>query len=200
MIEECKRLRNHLNKLIGKQELLKENLKDTLTAIEDSENYLLDLKQARLLAQTVAETTQQQLEFHISNLVTMALDSVFADAPEFKVKFVQRRNKTECDLLFVKNGIEYNPTEGGGGPLDVASFALRIATWSLKKTRNVQILDEPMKFVSRDLQEKVSEMVKMISEKLNLQIIMVSHIPELIECADKIITVQNAKGVAKVKG
>lgn len=200
MKERLNKLKRDLDRKLGQRELLLKNTKSIHKTIAYKEEYLEDLKQARILAQTVAETTQQKLEFHISNLVTMALNSVFEDAPEFKAKFVQRRNKTECDLVFVKNETEYDPIEGGGGgPADIASFALRIATWSLKKSRNVQVLDEPMKFLSRDLQEKASEMIKMISEKLGVQIIMVSHIPELIASADKVIQVENTKGEAKAK-
>lgn len=198
--ETCKVLRRQLDRLKGKKDLLQQSLKNTQEHIKDQEEFLEDLKQARVFAQTVSESTQKKLEFHISNLVSMALASVFSDPPEFKIRFEPGRGKLECHLLFVKNGKEYNPIDGeGGGPLDVASFALRTAIWSIKKTRNTLILDEPMKFVSRDLQSKTSEMIKMISEKLKIQIIMVSHIPEIIECADQVINVKNINGKAIIE-
>ena len=148
-------------------------------------------EKARSIAQTVAENTQQKIEFHINNLVTTALAAVFPDPYEFKLRFIQRRNKTECDLLLVKNEQEIDPfSAAGGGVIDVLSFALRTAIWSIKKTRNTFILDEPMKFVSIDLQAKCSEMLKTISEKLHLQMIIVSHLPEMIRSADKIIEIK----------
>jgi DNA repair exonuclease SbcCD ATPase subunit len=111
------------------------------------------------------------------------------------LQFVQRRGKMECDLLFVKDGNVSDDIllTGGGGPADVASFALRLAAWSIGKTRPVQILDEPFKFLSRDLQIKASAMLKMVSEKFHCQFIMISHIPEIIEHADKIIDIQEEK-------
>jgi len=155
--------------------------------------------QARALVQKVAEETQQKIEYHISNLVSMALASVFPDPYEFRVRFIQRRNRTECDLLFVKNGEECDPlTAAGGGAVDVAGFALRIAVWSLKKTRNVFILDEPFRFLSVDLQAKCSAMIKEISEKLKIQIILISHLPNIIESADRIFKIENVKGESKV--
>ena len=48
------------------------------------------------------------------------------------------------------------------------------------------IFDEPFKFLSRDLHEKASYMLKEISERFKMQIIMVSHSQELIDSADKI--------------
>ena len=42
-------------------------------------------------------------------------------------------------------------------------------------------------------------MLKEISKGLGLQIIMISHIPELISCADKVIEVSIEKGVSTAK-
>jgi DNA repair exonuclease SbcCD ATPase subunit len=164
-------------------------------------SYVLDnTLKARQIVQDVAEEIQKTIEFQISNLVSTALSSVFPDPYTFKLSFVQRRNKTECDLLFVKNGEECDPfSASGGGAIDIANFALRIAIWSIKKTQNVFILDEPFRFVSVDLQEKCSQMMKEISEKLGIQIIMVSHLPNIIGSADQIFQVENIKGISKVK-
>jgi len=171
-------------------DLLKEQSK--LVSFQQEQDHCL---QARALVQKVAEETQQKIEYHISNLVSMALASVFPDPYEFLVRFVQRRNRTECDLLFVKNGEECDPlTAAGGGAIDVAGFALRVAVWSLKKTRNVFILDEPFRFLSVDLQAKCSAMIKEISEKLKIQIIMVSHLTTLTSNADKVFHIENRKG------
>jgi DNA repair exonuclease SbcCD ATPase subunit len=61
------------------------------------------------------------------------------------------------------------------------------------------ILDEPFKFISRDLQERAGEILKTLSKKMNLQILMVTHIPEFIEVADKVFEVKkNDKGISRV--
>ncbi len=190
-------LRKKYDQMIGERNLLQKQLETLQAALSAEENKLDIAQKARAIIQTVAEQTQKQIEYHISNLVSLALASVFPDPYEFKIQFVQRRNRTEADLIFIKDGNEGTPIDvSGGGPLDVASFALRASIWSIKPTRNVLILDEPFGFVSRDLQYKCSEMVKMISEKLNVQIIMVSHIPELIAKADKVVGVTNKGGIS----
>jgi len=196
----------NINELLDKAKTLKvqKKLKEdellvTKNMITLQETELSDCQKARAIVQKVAEDCQKKIEFQISNLVSLALASVFPDPYEFKVSFVQRRNRTECDLLFVKNDEECEPlTAAGGGVVDIASFALRVAIWSLKKTRPTFILDEPAKFVSVDLQSKVSAMLKELSEKLKIQIIMVSHLPEIIWSADKIFRVENIKGESKI--
>lgn len=149
---------------------------------------------ARALVQKVAEETQKKIEFQISNLVSLALASVFPDPYTFKVEFVQRRNRTECDFFFVKDGNSIEPiSSSGGGAIDVAGFALRIAIWSLKKSHPIFILDESFRFVSVDLQEKCSQMLKELSDKLGIQIILISHLPNIINSADTAIKVEYNK-------
>ena len=81
----------------------------------------------------------------------------------------------------------------GGGVVDVSSFALRIATWSLSKTNNVIILDEPFKHLSNDLQSRAGEILKRLSEKLKLQILMSTHIEDIIDVADRVFEVRRVK-------
>ena len=167
-----------------------------LTAME---TLLLDTEKARLIVQVVSADIQKDLEYQISNMVTLALSSVFEDPMEFKTKFVERRNQTELDFYFVKEGNEYDPMDDGGGAKDIASIALRMAIWSIHKTRALMILDEPSRNVSHDMQGKVSEMIKMLSTELGIQMVIISHIPEIVECADKVFNVVKTDGVSIVK-
>jgi len=155
-----------------------------------------DASDARVVIQEATNQTQKHLEFRMSELVTDANKSVFPKPNKFIVRFVQRRGSTECDLLFEKNGNEMKPEDGaGGGPIDVTSFSLRVSFWSLRPdTRPIMILDEPFRFVSFDLQELCAEMLKVVSKELGIQIIMVSHLPNIIGCADKLFRVFQPKG------
>jgi DNA repair exonuclease SbcCD ATPase subunit len=151
---------------------------------------------AREIVQIVSAKTQQKLEYQISNLVSSALSSVFADPYAFTLRFVQRRNKTEADLIFTKSNNETDDliNTAGGGAVDIASFALRIALWSIKRSRPIMIIDEAFRFLSLDLQEKASDMIKEISSKLGIQIIMVSHLPGMIQCADRVVEIKYENG------
>lgn len=149
-----------------------------------------DWERLRDLAIEVANHVQIDVAERISSIVTAALSATGFDY-EFKVQFVQRRGTTEADLLFVKDGEELHPLScSGGGALDIASFALRIALWSLNKSSPVFILDEPFKFLSLDLQENAGNMLHALAERFGLQIIMVSHNERIIAGADNLITVE----------
>ena len=159
-------------------------------------------EEAQSIIQQISCLTQEQLTYHVSDLVSLALAAVFEEPYELLIEFVLRRNRTEADLYFVRDGKKIDPmSASGGGAVDVASFALRVALWSLAnpRTRNTLILDEPLHFLKgNELPEKGSLMMKSISEKLGLQILMISHIPDQIEGADKVHTVVLRKGVSYV--
>ena len=158
---DIEKLRNKHSVAIGERNILENRLNLAVTELESNELTVLNCSKARAIIQVVAKETQETVEERISNLVSLALSSVFPDPYEFKLRFVLRRNKTEADLIFIKRGNEGNPIDvGGGGVLDVTSFALRVAVWSIKPTNNVFIQDEPFHFLSRNLQAKCSQMIK----------------------------------------
>jgi len=197
--EEFPRAVATLSRDTTERDVLKDQIRSLVEKTATLKQRSTDAKQARIVLQEVAKKTQQNLEYHLSNLVTLALKSINPTWPKFVAEIVVRRNKTECDLLFEEYGERYNPIDGsGGGPLDIASFALRITFWSLRKNRHTFILDEPFKFLSADLQHKASEMIKMISEKMDVQIIMISHQEDINVAADKTFIVKKEGKISSI--
>ena len=185
-----------LRQIIERKKGQKEKIISLLSSCKDEigrlKKEIAFSEQAQAIIQKVAQKTQKQLEWHISEIVTLALASTFDNPYIFKAEFVQRRSKTECDLFFERDGFKVDPVaEAGGGAVDVAAFALRVAMWSLAKSRwrNTLIFDEPFKNINdktRKTQERVAEMVKVLSRKLKLQFIIITMIPELEEVADRV--------------
>jgi len=189
--------RKRLEREKGKEEQLRKSIHNLQSSIKDLTRDLKRHEEAREIIKQVGLSTQQQLQYNISDITSLALEAVFQNPYELKAEFVERRNKTECDLVFVREDNRVDPlTASGGGAVDVAAFALRVASWSMEnpKSRNVIILDEPMRFLSRDLQDRASLMLKEISEKLGLQFIIITHEPTLTENADRVFEVRNKKG------
>ena len=186
----------------GRRAQVLHDLEDAQEKVKQYKRVIRQHEQAKTILREVGLKTQQQLQYHISGIVSLALDAVLQDDPyEFKVEFVQRRNKTECDLYFERDGNRVDPLmAAGGGAVDVASFALRIASWSMQRprTRAVIVMDEPFRFLSNNYQEKASAMLKDLSEKLGIQFIIVTHEDILTEYADKVFTVVNRNGKATI--
>ncbi len=196
MKNEIRKLRIQLERLKGHKEQLEQSLETAKQGLAETHREIRKHEQAIAVVKEVGLKTQQSLQYHIADTVSMALDSVFDDPYSMLVEFVQRRGKTECDLMFQRGKQVIDPlSASGGGAVDVASFALRVASWSMQrpKTRNVLLLDEPFKNLSEGLLPKASEMLKQVSDKLGLQIVMITHSDALIESADKVFQIQNRK-------
>ena len=158
-------------------------------------------EQALEIVKLVGLQTQQQFQYHISDIVSMALDAVLPDPYELKVEFVERRNKTECDIYFSRDGKDIDPlSASGGGAVDIAAFALRIASWVMMspRSRNTIILDEPLRFLSQDMQEKASKMIQELANKIGIQFIIVTHDDVLASYADRTFSIVNKKGFSKI--
>jgi len=191
-------LRNKLEQQKGQQSQINETLVDLRKKLKIKKRSLIRHEKAREIIREVGLKTQQQLEYHIADITSLALETVFDDPYTLQVEFVHKRNKTECDLFFERDGNKIKPLEAAGvGAVDVATFALRIASWSMMnpKPNNTIILDEPFKHLSDNYQEKASIMLKELSKKLKIQFIIVSHKKALTLSADKVfeVSINNKK-------
>lgn len=201
-----KELRNAVERKRGQKERIESDLQTIDVRLEQSEQKLSDHEKAREIIREVGLKTQQQLSYNISEITSMALGGVFDDPYELLVEFVQRRNKTECDFWFKKGDVKIYPLYAGGGALDVAAFALRVASWSMQnpRTRNVLIGDESFKLLKGEKANRcVLEMMREIAEKINLQIILVSDErvsrEAIIDNTDRLFEVSINNEVSSVK-
>lgn len=196
-----------LDRLKGRREQVELNQASTQNLLTDIEAEQQDLEVAQAIVQTVAKATQEELEYHVSELVSLALEAVFPEPYKLGLDFELRRGKTEADLYFIdpeEPDVKIDPLSGvGGGVVDVASWGLRVACWSLKtnRTRPTVVMDEPFRFLSSDLQEKASVMLKELSDRLGIQFIIVTHEAKLIEGkVDRTFEISQRKGVSFVVG
>lgn len=197
-----------IERLKGQKLQLEKNISNCKQSESENTKLLHQHEQAKEIIRAVTIMTQEKLQYKISDIVSLASEAVFDDPYELGIEFIPRRNKTECDLYFIRDGSKLtNPlNESGVGAADVISFALRIALYVMSKPRShpVIILDEPFKHLKgKEENMRVLKMVKEISSKLNLQIIMVSDErilrEDIIESADRTFEVIKYKGKSKVK-
>jgi DNA repair exonuclease SbcCD ATPase subunit len=198
--EQLIKANRQMGKDRAKEELLIKDWQIQQAKIESLNTLADNLLKVRALFQSAAEATQKQLEFHISGLVSSALSAVWDNPYEFVLEFVQKRGKTEAELWIERDGERMKPLDAaGGGVVDIISLALRMAFWSLTKTsRPLLLLDEPLKQLSADKQSKASDMLKSISEKLGIQILMVTHEKALLDAVDKQFEVKLVNGISEV--
>lgn len=144
--------------------------------------------EAQEVAQAVAQSVQDRVHQHLATVVSRCLEAVFERPYRFRIIFERKRGRTGARLVFERNGLEVDPmTSSGGGVVDVASFALRIACLMIRRPplRRILILDEPFKSPSPHYRERVRMLMEELSEELAVQFIIVTNIDEL--AAGKIV-------------
>ena len=186
---------------IGQQKQIQYDLDQAESQSEILANNIQDIEEAQTIIKVISQKTQQELSYRLSEIVSLAMSAIFDEPYKLQTDFIIRKNKTECKLSFERNGDLFDPLlSSGGGAIDIASTALRITLWKLMspKTRNTLLLDEPMRFISKEYRSKATLMLQELSKKLNLQIIMVTHADEFIEGADKVFHIAVKNGISKI--
>ncbi len=166
---------NNYQEWVVAKKMLDKAKQETERAAEKASN----AKKAQAIFQSVAKNVQQNAHDQIAGIVSTCLSSVFDEPYEFRIEFEQKRGKTEARLSFIRDGMAVDPLTGsGGGVVDVAAFALRLAALMLSRPaqRRLLVLDEPFRFVSANHQESLQSLVLSLSEKLDIQFLIVTHI------------------------
>lgn len=146
------------------------------------ETELEHVEEARGIVQAVSQAIQQIVHDRVAKIVTDCLEAVFDDPYEFRIIFDRKRGKTEARIIFCRDGVELDDplNQVGGGIIDVAAFALRLACLMISRParRRLLILDEPMKYVRGEVyRRRVAEMLQRLSKELEVQILLNTDVP-----------------------
>jgi len=193
-------MRQKLERAKGKQDEILNQIELSRKEIQEKKEHLVNCEKARLIIDIVSLETQSQLEYRLNELVTLAMLAVFREqAYKLKMRFDIKRGRTEASPLFTKEDKERRPLYGTGfGISDVGSFALRPTLWSLEepKKRPFFFLDEPFRHLNdpeKILHRRAAEMVKEISKKLDVQIVIITQNETLCEAGDVIFKIDQKR-------
>ena len=195
--------RQQLIQLKTTHELLIKQKTDASAMLVTLAASIATLAQARDVVNAVQMATQISISGFIEEVVSLCLQTVLGANYGFKINYKIQRGKSEAELLILKDGEAFDAeTSCGGGVVDIVAFALRVALYALAdpKPEGVIFLDEPARMVSKDGEHarRFGEMLKKVSELLNLQFIVISHEPLLIEMAGRSFRVLQRDGISSV--
>ena len=207
-MDKIKKLRNTLEQRKGRKAQLENHIQQLQNNLKLQTRRAGRYERALAIVKQVGLETQKALEYRLAEQVSLALTTVFDDPYKLVVEFAEKRGKTEADLLFERRGMQVQPLGSvGGGMIDVASFALRVAYHCMRqdfKPRPVLVLDEPFRSLKgEDANRRALELLNTISHSAGLQIITISdeRIPreDILATADKVFEVTQNKGISKLK-
>ena len=195
-ITRVKKLVEEINTGYDNYKRYKSDYTDMLDSLEIAKERVTTVNKARAYFQEIAETTQRDVADTLSVIITSAIKAVF-DTDEYRCEIIfgTARNQSDAKLILIKGEEEIDdPLDSiSGGMIDVAAFAARVGFIFLKGSRKVLIADEPFKGVSEDFKGRCPEMLRLLSEQLGMQFIIISHMKEMIDGADNVLTISNGE-------
>lgn len=174
--------RKHVNELKAQYDLIERRLAEERREEAKMEAEIGSVTEAQQIAQQIAQHLQHQAQTQISRVVSRCLNAVFDEPYEFVIRFDQKRGKTEARLVFRRDGVEFDDPMNsiGGGVIDVASLALRLACILLARParRRLVVLDEPFKNIRGDKNKaRTQAMLIRLAEEMGIQWIINTEIP-----------------------
>lgn len=180
---EIRGYRRKLDRLLAQHDQAAAQVHRERQALKEAKGRVKTLLQAQQIVQVVAESVQKSAHAQIASVVTRCLQAVFGEeAYVFKIHFERKRGKTEARLVFERDGQDRDPLDAtGGGVVDVAAFALRLACLVLTRPQRRQLLclDEPFRHLSREYRPAVRELLQVLAKEMHVQFVIVTHAPDL---------------------
>lgn len=192
--------RKRINELLAEQRVARKALANFEQQLETEHAILEDIKEVQQLFQSAVSLMYANLSTKLGDIITEGLTLVFPDSQyKFVVEFVERRNNVEADIyLEDSGGNRYDPlNDVGGGIVDFVGLMLRITYIILSQYDNFLAADEPLKFIDKGRIPEAAAFIRKICEDFKFQLLMVSHIPELVEASEAVYKIEKKGGISK---
>jgi DNA repair exonuclease SbcCD ATPase subunit len=148
-------------------------------ALSSARTRSIEASEAQAVAQRAAEDVQQRAHERVTALVSKCLSAVFDEPYELRLRVERKRGRTEASLVLCRGGLELDdPMDcAGGGVIDVAALALRVACLALVRPapRRFLALDEPLRALSVEFRPRAAELLERLAQETQTQILLITH-------------------------
>lgn len=147
-------------------------------------------EEAAILLSQLGEERQETARRQVEELVTRALQTIFAENLSFHMKQSVRANRAEVDFVirsaYGSGVVETSVMDArGGGMAAVVGFVLRLVVLLLTPgARRFLALDETFAHVSASYEPRVAEFLREVADKAGVQILLVTHSDAYSDVAD----------------
>ena len=176
------------NDLLSKENLVQNNISSLNFDLKEKQDYLTFIKGAKEKYQVAVTELYEESIKALSDTLNTALQYIFYDK-NYKAKLVlddKRGTKTLSTLLVDEdNNLEIDMRDIGQGVRTVISFILK-SYYLLNQNSKVLFLDEKYSALSSHYVPRFYDFMKKFCEENDFIIVMISHIDNQIEHADKI--------------
>jgi len=199
-----KERRDELTRKLNENALLNRQIDDNETKMEQTIIYLTIGQESLTFLEKIANSRRAGMKTKIESVLSEALQLVYGPTYRVEMSYTVKRNRSDMTIEVVRKTpqgeVRRDPTTGtGGGVADTITVPLRLLVLlGSKQTDKVALLDEPYKHVDTERVEIVAEFLKVLSDRLDMQTIVLSHHEQMQDKADKSYEVSEKDGISKV--
>lgn len=176
---------------------------------EEQDKQVLYQKTA-IFCSKLLEKMQEVLEEIFGNMGTAALSKIFGEDKKLKFTFDKNKQKNPSVDIVVSQPWDENEdletsiaNAEGGAMKDIVALGLRLAMMKMitPEPEGPIFLDEICRYIAANEGVKAAgEFIREFANKLDKQMIIITHKPELLDYADKVFTVEIApKKTVRIK-
>ena len=172
-----------------KNNLVLAQISDISKRKSDRSSKLELVKKAHEFVDKVATSKRTDMKDKISLVVTEALKLIYGPEYELLISYSSKANRSYLDIEVKKTTPDGDVIRDmcgfGGGVSDSISVPMRIMIVTTSGQDRILFLDEAYKGIGIDRVEHAGEFLKFIAKKMNMQIVLLTHYPDMLSIADK---------------
>lgn len=189
----------NLNELLKKVEskkteieINKRELKKIELNLKQEEKKYSDLDKLKEVIMTFSEESKNEMIEYIEDLVSSCLSSTFGNKYTFEIQAEEKHNQQEYHFYLNRNGLLLEPREDmcGDSLLDICNVGIRTASMVIDPTiEPVFLWDQPFTNLRHDKKPFVKDLIKELSNELDIQFIIINHDEFYMSMGNQIINV-----------
>lgn len=152
----------------------------------------------------LANSRRGAMKGKIEAVITEAVRLIYGDTYRVELSYSVKNNRSCLGIEMVRDTpageVRRDMTGFGGGMADTISVPLRLMVlMGSKQTDKVCVLDECWKHMDLERVELVGKFLRLLADRLGMQIVICSHHEKIREFADRTYEVAENSGVSKVE-
>jgi ABC-type dipeptide/oligopeptide/nickel transport system ATPase component len=192
-----------LNRKRAENDLLNRQISSFEQRIMELAEGLMLAKDAQTFLVELADGRRGSMKGKIESVITEAMRLIYGPSYRAELSYSNKNNRSNLEVEMVRDtplGEVRRDINGfGGGMADTMSTPLRLMVLvGSKKTDRVCVLDECWKHIDVARIEKVGQFLRVLSDRLKMQILFCTHHLQLQSVASQVYQISEVDGKSKV--
>ena len=202
--DELERRQKELARRQAENDLLNRQIDDCEKRILELAGKMQTSQDALGFIEELAGARRGTMKGKIESVISEAVLLIYGKSYRVELSYSVKNNRSCLEIEMVRDTPEGEVRRDmagfGGGVSDTISVPLRLMVLlGSKQTDKVCILDEAWKHIDLQRVELVGRFLRLLTDKLGMQVIMCSHHEQLRDFAERTYEVTESDGVSKVE-